>query len=146
MTTAVEPARQTSPWRPMVAAMSKTGGASIASAVASAVATKIVASALGPGSIALLGTLQQLRDGAVTLATANGRTALVQGLSSLHAVARREYLRTVGLLFGGATVLVAIAICAAPHAVIRWSRLPESSASMLPWLALTVVLFSALCF
>jgi O-antigen/teichoic acid export membrane protein len=144
--TAAEPVRQTSPWRPMVAAMWKTGGASIASAMASAMATKIVASVLGPGSIALLGTLQQLRDGAVTLATANGRTALVQGLSSLDGVARREYLRTVGLLFGGATLLVAIAICAAPSEIIRWSRLPDSSASMLTWLALTVVLLSAFVF
>jgi len=126
----------------MALAMSKTGGGSIASALLSAVGTKIVAALLGPGQVALLGTLQQLRDGAVTAATANGRTALVQGASELKAVERREYLRTVALLFAGGTLLVVAAMLAAPGEIVRWSRLPTSAAPLLPWLAATVVLLS----
>jgi O-antigen/teichoic acid export membrane protein len=147
MTTAVEPARaEQSLWRPMIAALGKTAGGSIASGLLSAVGTKIIAARLGPGSIALVATLQQLRDGAVTVATANGRTALVQGASALQGVERREYLGTVLLLFAGGTLLVAAAMLTAPATIARWSRLPASSESLLPWLAATVVLLSAFVF
>jgi O-antigen/teichoic acid export membrane protein len=146
-TAAAEPARaEASPLRPMILAMGKTGGASIASGLLSALGTKIVAMLLGPGSVALLQTLQQLRDGALNLATANGRTGLVQGASALEGVERREYLRTVALLFAGGTLLVAAAMVADPGDVARWSRLPESSEAMLPWLAATVALLSIFVF
>jgi len=147
MTTAVQPARAgESLWRPMVAAMGKTGVSSIASGLLGALGTKIIAALLGPGSIALVATLQQLRDGAVTVATANGRTALVQGASALEGVERREYLRTILLLFAAGTFLVAAAMLAAPSTVARWSRLPASSEPLLPWLAATVALLSVFVF
>jgi antigen flippase len=130
----------------MAAAMGKTGGGSIASGLLSALGTKIVAAMLGPGSLALLATLQQLRDGAVTVATANGRTALIQGASALDRVERREYLRTVALLFSGGTIVVAGTMLAAPASVARWSRLPASSEALMPWLALTVALLSIFVF
>lgn len=144
MTTAVAPARaEKSLWQPMVAAMGKTGGSSIASGLLGALGTKIIAAMLGPGSIALLATLQQLRDGAVTVATANGRTALVQGASALDGIERREYLRTVLVLFTSGTLVVATAMLAASGTVARWSRLPASSEALLPWLAATVALLTA---
>lgn len=147
MTSATEPARvEASRWTPMVRAMSKTGGASIASGLVSALGTKIVATVLGPGSVALLATLQQLRDGAIVAATANGRTALVQGASELETVGRREYLRTVAILFAGGTLLVALAMLAAPREIVRWSRLPQSGEPLLAWLAVTVVLLSLFVF
>jgi PST family polysaccharide transporter len=129
-------------WRPMVRAMSQTGGASIASGLLSALGTKIVATLLGPGSVALIATLQQLRDGAVIAATANGRTALVQGASELETVARREYLRTVAFLFAGATFLVALTMLAAPREILGWTGLPRSGEPLLAWVAVTVVLLS----
>lgn len=145
--TAAAPARAVEAWwRPLVRAMGQTGGASIVSGLLSALATKIVAALLGPGSIALVQTLQQVRDGAVNLATANGRTALVQGASALGGVERREYLRTVALLFSGGTFLVAAAMWAAPSMVARWARLPASSEALLPWLALTVAPLSVFVF
>jgi O-antigen/teichoic acid export membrane protein len=147
MTTAAEQAQVETPlWRPMVAAMSKTAGASIASGLLSTLGTKIIALLLGPASLALLQTLQQLRDGAVTAATWNGRTALVQGASALDGLERREYLRTVALLFACGTFLVAAAILAAPHEIARWSRLPAASEPLLPYLAATVVLLSVFQF
>src|ERR1700728_3632018 len=147
MTTAVEPARaEQSLWRPMIAALGKTGAGSVASGLLSAVGSKNLAALLGPGSIALIATLQQLRDGAVTVATANGRTALVQGASALEGAERREYLRTVLLLFAGGTLLVAAAMLTAPASIARWSRLPVASEALLPWLAATAVLLSVFVF
>jgi O-antigen/teichoic acid export membrane protein len=143
----VEPARIEAPlWRPMVLAMAKTGTGSIASGLLGALGTKIVAGLLGPGSIALLATLQQLRDGAVTVATANGRSALVQGASAREGIERREYLCTVALLFSGATLLVVTAMLTGPASLVQWSRLPAASETLLPWVALTVGLLSAFVF
>jgi antigen flippase len=147
MTTAFAPARaEKSLWRPMVAAMGKTGGSSIASGLLGAIGIKIIAAMLGPGSIALVATLQQMRDGAVTAATVNGRTALVQGASALEGIERREYLRTVLLLFASGTFLVTAVMLAAPSTVARWSRLPASSEPLLPCLAATVALLSVFVF
>lgn len=130
----------------MVRAMSQTGAASIASGLLSALGTKIVATLLGPGSIALVATLQQLRDGAVIVATANGRTALVQGASELEAAARRDYLRTAAVLFAAGTVLVALAILAAPREILHAMGLPQSSEPLLAWLAVTIGLLSVFVF
>ncbi len=147
MTTAVQPARVEAPlWGPMVAAMGKTGGASIVSGLLGALGTKIVAAMLGPGSLALLATLQQLRDAALTAATANGKTALVQGASAFEGVERREFVRTVMLLFSGGTVAVAAVLLMAPAQVARSSRLPESSFALLAWVALTAALLSIFVF
>jgi len=147
MTAATEPVREESSlWRPMARAMSQTGGASIASGLVSALGTKIVATLLGPGSVALVATLQQLRDGAVIAATANGRTALVQGASELDTVARRDYLRTVAIFFSAATFLIALAMLAVPREILRWTGLPRATGPLLPWLAATVVLLSLFVF
>ncbi|HVO99151.1 MAG TPA: hypothetical protein VMT15_13840 [Bryobacteraceae bacterium] len=145
MTVAPEPVR-TPLWRPMVTALSKTGGASIASGLLSALGTKIVAALLGPDWLALLQTLQQLRDGALIVATANGRMALVQGASELEGVRRREYLRTVASLFAAGTLLVALAMLAAPGEFVRYSRLPHDSEGLLRWIAATVALLSVFVF
>lgn len=147
MTAVAEPVRSETPlWRPMVAALSKTGGASIASGLLSALATKIVAALLGPGSLALLQTLQQLRDGALIVATSNGRMALVQGASELEGAARREYVRTVASLFAAGTFLIALAMWAAPDEFVRYSRLPQGSGALLRWVAATVALLSVFIF
>jgi O-antigen/teichoic acid export membrane protein len=147
MTAATGTARvEPSVWKPMVRAMSQTGGGSIASGLLSALGIKIIASLLGPGPLALLATLQQLRDGAVTVATANGRTALVQGASALDGVERREYVRTVALVFAAGTLGACAAMVAAPATIVRWSRLPPSSETLLPWLAGTVALLSGFVF
>ena len=55
------------------------GRSSVAGAALSVVATKIFAAMLGPSEVAVLATLQQIRQAGVTGATLNGQTALVQG-------------------------------------------------------------------
>jgi O-antigen/teichoic acid export membrane protein len=144
--TAVAPAREAPLWRPLLTAMGKTGSGAVVSGILSALGTKIVAAMLGPGSLALLQTLQQLRDGAVTAATANGRTAVVQGASALEGVGRREYLRTAALVVSSGILLVLTAMLTFPSTIARWSRLPGSNEALLPWLALTVMLLSAFVF
>jgi O-antigen/teichoic acid export membrane protein len=70
----------------------------------------------------------------------------VQGASSLEGVERREYLRTVALIFAGATLLVALAIVVVSGQIVRWSRLPAASGQLLPWLAVTIALLSVFVF
>jgi O-antigen/teichoic acid export membrane protein len=84
-------------------AMGKTGAGALASALLAAVGAKILATWLGPSYIALIATLQQTRQAALVVATANGQTALVQGVNALDGAARREYLRTALLLIACAT-------------------------------------------
>ena len=69
-------------WRPLLRAASLTGSAAVAGGALSVVATKIFAAMLGPAELAVLATLQQIRQAGVTGATLNGQTALVQGASS----------------------------------------------------------------
>ena len=130
----------------MVLALGKTGAASLASGLVSALGTKIVASVLGPGSLALLQTLQQLRDGALIVATSNGKMALVQGASEMGGTARREFVRTAAILFSVGALLVAAAMLAVPREFVRWSRLPVGSERLLLWVALSVALLSGFIF
>jgi PST family polysaccharide transporter len=93
-------------WRAIVRAMGQAGGASIASGVLSLLAVKIIALLLGPAEVALLTSLQQLRQTAVTGATLTGQTALIQGASASTGRRRREFLRTSLVLIASATSLV----------------------------------------
>lgn len=127
-------------WRPVVAAMTKTGGASLLSGSLSALATKIMAVTAGPAAVALLATLQQTRQMAVVTATGNGQTALVQGASAFGGDRRREYLRTVAWLFGGATVVVVLALTGAPRLIQTAAGLPAGMESLVAWLAIPVAL------
>jgi len=111
---AIEQALRQAGWRPLLRAASLTGAAAVAGAVLSVVATKIFAAMLGPAELAVLATLQQIRQAGLTGSTLNGQTALVQGLSARSGRQRREFLRTVLLLMGSATVLVAAVALGAP--------------------------------
>jgi PST family polysaccharide transporter len=133
-------------WRPVVAAMGKTGAASLLSAGLSALATKILAVTVGPAAVALLATLQQTRQMALVAATGNGQTALVQGASAFHGDQRREYLRTVAWLFLGATVAVALALVGAPRLMQTVAGMPPGTGALLGWLAIPVALSAALVF
>src|SRR6185295_7255180 len=82
-------------WRTLLRGAGLIGMAAVASGVLSALATKIFAAMLGPAELAVLATLQQIRQGGLTVATLNGQTALVRGLSARSGRERREFLRTV---------------------------------------------------
>jgi PST family polysaccharide transporter len=126
--------------------MSVSAAGALGSGLVSVTATKILALGLGPAGMAVLGTLEQIRDTAVVGGTLNGRTALVQGASSLEGIARREYVRTGAVLFAGATAFAAAVLALAPVAVARWAGLPAPQAGMLRWLAETVALVSLFVF
>ncbi|HEY4364075.1 MAG TPA: hypothetical protein VGN17_24105 [Bryobacteraceae bacterium] len=133
-------------WAPktsrLVRAMSVSAAGALASGVFSIAATKILALQLGPPGMAVLGTLEQIRDTGVVAATLNGRTAVIQGASSREGSARREYLRTAALLFAAATGITSSALALAPQWIGRWAGLPAANLPLVRWLALTVALGS----
>jgi len=133
-------------WHAVVAAMSKSGGGAIASSLLSAVASKIVAAMLGPTGTALVSTLQQTRDAAVIAATANGRTALVQGLSARDPVFRPAYLRTSILIFSLGILTAASALVFAREQVGVWAGLSPDESWLVAWLAAPVALTSVFIF
>ncbi len=131
---------------PVVRAMSVTGSASLLSGLLSAVAAKTMATVGGPAAVAMLTTLQQLRQAAVVGATANGHTALVQGSSALSGVRRAEYVRTVALMFTGMTSLVVAAMVFWPQPLGMMAGLRRLGTDMIPWLAVSVILSSVAVF
>ncbi len=126
--------------------MSVSAGGAGASALLSAAATKILSVGLGPSSIALLSTLQQLRQTALVAATANGQTALVQGASAFDSTSRREYVRTVAWIFGGFTAAAAMALAGAPGWIGRWAGLGPEAAGEIRMLGCVVALSSLFVF
>lgn len=133
-------------WRPLLGAMSKTGGAALASGLLSALAVKMIAVFAGPPQVAVLATLQQIRQAGLVAATANGQTAVVRGTSALNGVARREYLRTSAWIFASATVLVALILILVPQWVARLAGLPPPARRTLPWLAPVLICSSLFVF
>ena len=126
--------------------MLQSGGSAAASGALSAVATKIVAGVLGPGGVAVLQSLQQIRQTALVAATGNGQTALVQGASSLGGRARAEYLRTLAAIFGSGTLVVAVAMIVGRGTIAAQSGLGADRAALAGWLAVPVVLSAAFVF
>ncbi len=139
-------ARWSAKTSPLVRAMSVSAAGALGSGLVSITATKILALGLGPAGMALLGTLEQIRDTAVVAGTLNGRTALVRGASAEAGIARREYVRTASLLFAAATGLTAAALTMAPGAVAHWAGLSTAQAGMVRWLALAVAFASLFSF
>jgi O-antigen/teichoic acid export membrane protein len=107
----------------MAGAMARTGAASLGSALLSMAANKVFAAIAGPPGIALLTTLQQTRQAAVTAATLNGQTALVQGISARRGQARVNYVRTTLTLWTGATALVTLILLLLPESVAELAGL-----------------------
>ncbi len=133
-------------WRPLLGAMSKTGGAALVSGLLGALAVKTIAVVAGPAHVALFATLQQIRQAGLAAATGNGLTAVVRGTSALDGVARREYLRTSSWIFAGATALVALILILAPQWVARLAGLPPPASRALPWLTVAVIGSSSFVF
>ena len=133
-------------WRPLLRAASVTGMAAVAGAALSVVATKIFAAMLGPAEVAVLATLQQIRQAGLTGATLNGQTALVQGAIARSGPERRQFLRTALLLMGTATALMAAWALGASGWVASSTGLGAARAGMIRWLAVPLVFSSALVF
>ena len=146
MSAAVAPTGWSAKSAPLVRAMSVSAAGALGSGLVSITATKILAVGLGPAGMAVLGTLEQIRDTAGVAATLNGRTALVQGSSARDDLARREYVRTAAALIAGATGLTAAMLLLVPGIVARWAGLPVADYALVRWLALTIALASVFGF
>ncbi len=122
-------------WTPLAGIMTLSAMGAAGSGLLSAVASKVIAAVAGPAALGLLGTLQQISQIALTGATANGGTALARGASALDGIERREFLRTAAITFLFATVLVVSILCLEPARVASLGGLPESSATLVKWIA-----------
>lgn len=87
-------------------AIFKLGSWTLFSLSMGALMIKIIATVMGPTGVGILSLLRQTQQTFVSLATVNGDTALVQGLSSRSGREREDYLATVGKVFL-ITVLIA---------------------------------------
>jgi len=125
------------------AAMGKTGAAALASALLAAIGTKIIAVWMGPGWVGFLGTLTQTRQTALVAATANGQTALVQGVTSRQGRESGDFLRTALALIAAATCAVAVGILVARERIAASVGLASGSGEFIAWLSVAVVLASA---
>lgn len=128
----------------VAAAMGKTGAGALASALFAAAGVKILAAWLGPSYIALIATLQQTRQAALSVATANGQTALVQGTNALDGVRRREYLRTSLMVIAVGTILASGALILARERVASAAGLDAEWSGWIGWLAVPVMFGSVL--
>jgi PST family polysaccharide transporter len=140
-----EPVRRAG-WKPLLRAASLTGAAAVAGAALSVVGTKIFAAMLGPSEVAVLATLQQIRQVGVTGGTLNGQIALVQGASARAGRERREFLRTALLLMGMAIAVVAALSLGVPTWLATLTGLGAERSDMIRWMVLPVVFTCALVF
>lgn len=130
----------------VIPSMVRSGAGTVASGLLALVATKILAVTLGAPSVALLETLQQIRQIALVAATANGQTGLVQGASALSGRARREYVRTVLCVFAAATMAVAGVMFVWRERIARAAGLPAGSGRLVATLVTAVVVSSVFVF
>src|SRR5262249_33372607 len=63
--------------------------------------------------------------------TANGRTALVQGASSLSGLQRREFLRTALVVIAAANLFILVAMPLMASRIAGYAGLPRSSAPLM---------------
>jgi PST family polysaccharide transporter len=93
----------------LIAAILKSGSASIANLLISTVTVKIIALVTGPTGVGIWSLLRQCQQSAVTIGTSNGNASFVRGINQLEGKARSQFIRTVAttyLCMGGAVVLV----------------------------------------
>jgi PST family polysaccharide transporter len=126
--------------------MSQTGAASLASGLISLAATKFIATAFGPASVALLSTLQQIRAIGTTCGSLSGQTALVQGANSLAGRERREFLRTVSLLLAISTMFVVAVLIVFPQWVAIQTGLAASDSRLIRGMSISAILAIAYLF
>lgn len=134
------------PWKLTLRAITLTGASALTSGLLSLLATKVIAVMLGPAQLAVLGSLQQLRQTATVATSLNGQTGLVQGASALSETARREFVRTTSLLMTGATLLVVALLSIAPAVVARQVGLGTEGTPLVQWMGPVIAASTAYVF
>jgi PST family polysaccharide transporter len=126
--------------------MLRTGTSSALSAVFSAISAKIIASVAGPAGLGLLATLQQTRQTTLVAASLNGQTAIVKGTSTSNDQEHGQFLRTVIVLIGIATLLVTASMLCVPSLWAIFSGLGAQRSGLVQDLALATLASVALVF
>lgn len=93
----------------LLKALLKTGGGTIGTVLFGVLTTKIIAVFTGPSGMGLFSLLRQTQQALTGLATMQGNTALVQGLSRREESVKNTYAGTVAVLF----ILLGAAVCLA---------------------------------
>ena len=93
----------------LLKAILKTGSGTIGTVLFGILTTKIIAVFTGPSGIGLFSLLRQTQQTLTGLATMQGNTALVQGLSSRDESVKSAYAGTVAVLF----ILIGAVVCLA---------------------------------
>ena len=134
--------------RKLLKAAFKTGSGTAGMLFFGILSTKIMAVMLGPAGLGLLSLLQQTRQTALTLATVNGNTALIQGIASRKANERNDYIGTVFwiILFIGALSCAGMVLLAPEITRAVLGRGDTKAVSLVRWLALPVFLGVLLMF
>jgi len=106
--------------RQLLAGTIKAALGSIVSLSFYAVTIKVLASFLGPQGVGLFSVLRQIQATAVTLATFNGTTALVRGLSRQSGRDQQRFLASALLLCLGGACCVVAALGLSPSTWAGW--------------------------
>lgn len=94
----------------LLKAFLKTGSGSVIAIIFGVVTTKILAVFSGPAGVGLFSLLRQFQQTLVGLASMQGNTALVQGLSSRGESQKERYLVTVATIILTASIVVCIIV------------------------------------
>lgn len=132
----------------LIKATLKAGSGTIAILLFGIISTKIMALVLGTSGIGLLSLLRQTRQTALTLATVNGRTALVQGIASRKSGARNIYLSTTFLILLISAGLISISLFFAAPSItsLVMNKSDDATISLVRWLAVPVFLGALLAY
>jgi len=99
----------------LIVAAFKTGSATVANLLVTAITVKIIAMFTGPVGVGAWSLLRQCQQSAVTIGTCSGAVSFIRGISQLSGKERSQFMRTVAvtyLLLGGCVTLGMILLSA----------------------------------
>jgi antigen flippase len=99
----------------LIVAAFKTGSATVANLLVTAITVKIIAMFTGPAGVGAWSLLRQCQQSAVAIGTCSGAISFIRGISQLSGKERSQFIRTVAvtyLLLGGCVTLGMILLSA----------------------------------
>jgi O-antigen/teichoic acid export membrane protein len=129
--------------REIAGSSAKVGLATLAGLVGWVVGGKILALELGAAGVGVFGLLRQLQQNLTTVATCNGATALVQGISTRTGDDRARYARTLGRIYLAGGIGVSLVMLLGAPWLGPWLVPDAQGVALLRWLSLAVLATTA---